>query len=538
MMEQFLQEYSSSLVLLLWLALAATLSVPLLRLLLTRRGPPLPPGPWQWPVIGNMLMMGQLTHRGLAALAGRYGGLFHLRLGRVHAVVVSSPAHAREVLGVQDAAFSNRPASAAVAFLTYGRADMAFAHYGRFRRQVRKLSSARLFSRRGSRAARSWLAVRDESAKLVRAIDAEISGSGGGEAAVDIGELLFVLTKNVVFRAAFGDRGRRQEDELGELLREFSELMGAFSVGDFIPWLRWVDGLRGVDERLRKARAGIDELLDRIIDEHLEGKKKSKDDVDADMLDDMLEFFEEDDDDPAAGKKDGGDEPHNDKGLRLTRNNIKAITMDFMFGGMETVAAAMEWAMAELLRSPDNLRRVQQELAETIGLDRTVLDSDINTVPDSLPFLRCIVKETLRLHPPIPLLLHETATDCVVGGYAVPRRSRVIVNLWAIGRDRSAWVDPDTFRPARFMAEAAEVDLKGGSFELLPFGSGRRACPAIVFGLYEMELALARLLHAFEWALPASEVPEDLDMDDVFGLSAPRAVRLRAVPKLRLTCPL
>ncbi|PNT78334.1 cytochrome P450 84A1 [Brachypodium distachyon] len=536
MMQQLFQaEYyssSSSLLLLLWLALAAaTLSVPLLRLRLTPRGPPLPPGPWPLPVIGNMLMMGRLTHRGLAALAGRHGGLFHLRLGRVHAVVVSSPAHAREVLSVQDAAFSGRPASAAVAYLTYGRADMAFAPYGRFWRQVRRLSSTRLFS---SRRSQSWLAVRDESAALVRAI-AESSGSGGE--VVDVGELMFVLTKNVVFRAAFGageSRGRRQE-ELVERLHEFSELMGVFSVGDFFPWLRWVDGLRGVNGRLRRARGGLDELVDGIIDEHVEGKKR-KGDVDADMVDDMFAFLD-DDDLAAAGKiKDDGD--NDDDGLRLTRDNIKAIIMDFMFGGTETVAAAMEWAMAELLRSPNDLRRVQQELTETIGLDRTVEETDINT-PDSLPFLRCIVKETLRLHPPVPLLLHESMTDCVVGGYTVPRRSRVIVNLWAIGRDRSAWgLDADTFRPARFVGEAAHVDLKGGCFELLPFGSGRRACPAMVFGMYEMELALARLLHAFEWALPDGVKPEELDMGDVFGLTLPRAVRLRAVPKLRLTCSL
>jgi ferulate-5-hydroxylase len=153
-----------------------------------------------------------------------------------------------------------------------------------------------------------------------------------------------------------------------------------------------------------------------------------------------------------------------------------------------------------------------------------------------------VVKEILRLHPPVPLLLHETASDCVVGGYAVPVGSRVIVNAWAINRDGAAWgEDAGAFRPARFMpgeGEAAAVDFKGGNFEFIPFGSGRRACPAIVFGLYELELALARLVHAFEWALPGGMAPEDLDMEDVFGLTATRAVRLHAVPTLRLTCPL
>uniref|UniRef100_A0ACD5WJV0 Uncharacterized protein n=1 Tax=Avena sativa TaxID=4498 RepID=A0ACD5WJV0_AVESA len=505
----------------LWLVLA-TLAFALLRTHLTSRSPPLPPGPMPLPIIGNMLMMDQLTHRGLAALAGKYGGLLHLRLGRVHTVVVSTPEYAREVLQVQDIAFSNRPASTAIAYLTYDRADMAFAHYGHFWRQVRKLSAVKLFSRRRTE---SWLAVREGSAELVRTV-AESAGQS-----INVGELIFALTNNVVLRAAFGTRDGGRQDEFIALMQEFSGLFGAFNVGDFIPWLGWVDA-RGINKRLRAARAFLDELIDKIIDEHVKSGK-STDDADADMVDDMLAFLDEATDGDTTGD---GDELHN--GFRLTRNNIKAIIMDFMFGGTETVASTVEWALAELLRSRGNLRRLQRELADVVGLDRNVDEGDV----EKLPFFRSVVKEILRLHPPVPFLLHETAVDCVVGGrYTVPVGSRVIVNVWAINRDGEAWgKDANAFRPARFMpgeGEAAAADFKGGCFQFIPFGSGRRACPAIVFGLYELELMLARLVHAFEWALPGGMKPEELDMADVFGLTAPRAVRLHAVPTPRLTCP-
>jgi len=96
-----------------------------------------------------------------------------------------------------------------------------------------------------------------------------------------------------------------------------------------------------------------------------------------------------------------------------------------MFGGTETVASSIEWAMKELLRNPDDLRRLQQELADVVGMDRNVTESDLS----ELPFLTCVVKETLRMHPPIPMLYYATAKDCVVGGYSVPRGSQVTVNV-------------------------------------------------------------------------------------------------------------
>lgn len=204
-----------------------------------------------------------------------------------------------------------------------------------------------------------------------------------------------------------------------------------------------------------------------------------------------------------------------------------------MFGGTETVASAIEWAMAELMHSPEDLQRVQKELADVVGLDRRIEESDL----EKLTYLKCAIKETLRLHPPIPLLLHETAEDTVVSGYHVPAKTRVMINAWAIGRDRNAWEDPDTFKPSRFLNESAP-DFKGSNFEFIPFGSGRRSCPGMQLGLYGLDLAVANLLHCFTWELPDGLKPSEMDMGDVFGLTAPRATRLVAIPTPRLLCPM
>ncbi|THU56255.1 hypothetical protein C4D60_Mb11t15350 [Musa balbisiana] len=485
-----------------------------------RRKLPFPPGPTPLPIVGNMLIMGQLTHRGLAKLAERYGGLCHLRLGFVHVFAVSTSEIARQVLQVQDAVFSNRFATIAITYLTYDRADMAFAHYGPFWRQMRKLCVMKLFSKKR---AESWASVREEVDAAVRAI------TDGAGAAVNLGELMFSLTKNITFRAAFGTQSHEKQEEFIAILQEFSLLFGAFNIGDFIPWVSWMD-LQGINKRFKVAREALDGFIDKIIEEHMANPKEA-DAEDSDMVDEMLAFFEESRD---RTKENEADELQGT--LRLTRSNIKAIIMDVMFGGTETVASAIEWAMAELMKNPEDMRRVQEELASVVGLHRKVRESDLG----KLPHLKCAVKETLRLHPPIPILLHETAEDCQLTGYAVPARSRVMINVWAIGRDKSAWEDADVFRPLRFApgGEAAALDFRGGCFEFVPFGSGRRSCPGMQLGLHSLELAVAQLTHCFSWELPDGMKPGELDMGDVFGLTAPRAVRLVAVPTPRLTCPL
>ncbi|KAK7376061.1 hypothetical protein VNO78_34911 [Psophocarpus tetragonolobus] len=481
-----------------------------------RKTAPYPPGPKGLPIIGNMNMMEQLTHRGLAKLAKQYGGVLHLRMGFLHMVAISNAEAARQVLQVQDNIFSNRPATIAISYLTYDRADMAFAHYGPFWRQMRKICVIKLFSRKR---AESWNSVRDEVDTIVRSVEASLGNP------VNVGEFVFNLTKNIIYRAAFGSTSQEGQDEFISILQEFSKLFGAFNIADFVPFLGWLDP-QGLHKTLVKARAALDSFIDKIIHEHIEKKRNFNCDQETDMVDELLNFYGH-----HTKLNNDSDDLHNS--VRLTKDNIKAIIMDVMFGGTETVASGIEWAMAELMRSPDDLRRVQQELADVVGLERRVEEADL----EKLTFLKCVVKETLRMHPPIPLLLHETAEDASVCGYFVPKGSRVMINAWAIGRDKDAWEDPEAFKPSRFLNPHVP-DFKGNNFEFIPFGSGRRSCPGMQLGLYTLELAVAHLLHCFTWGLPDGMKPSELDTSDVFGLTAPRASRLVAVPSKRLLCPL
>ncbi|KNA12691.1 hypothetical protein SOVF_123620 [Spinacia oleracea] len=310
-----------------------------------------PPGPMGLPVIGNMMMMDQLTHRGLAKLAQRYGGLFHLKMGFVHMMVVSSPEEARQVLQVHDTIFSNRPATIAISYLTYDRADMAFAHYGPFWRQMRKLCVMRLFSRKR---AESWQSVRDEVDYIVQAL------TDRAGCTVNVGEHVFNLTKNIIYRAAFGSSSSEGQDEFISILQEFSKLFGAFNIADFIPFFSWVDP-NGLNDRLVNARSALDGFIDRIIDDHINQKKAISGQhviKEEDMVDDLLNFYSEE------AKVNESEDLQN--AIKLTKDNIKAIIMDVMFGGTETGYAIVE---------PD-----QVGLAALAGVDRVARDADLMSI--------------------------------------------------------------------------------------------------------------------------------------------------------------
>jgi cytochrome P450 len=197
---------------------------------------------------------------------------------------------------------------------------------------------------------------------------------------------------------------------------------------------------------------------------------------------------------------------------------------------MDTSATVIEWAMSELMKHPPVMKKVQKELKDVVGLERMVEESDL----DSLEYLDMVLKENFRLHPVAPLLLpHEAMEDCTVNGFHIPQKySKVIINIWAIGRDPSVWSDAEKFFPERFVG--SDIDVRGRDFQLIPFGSGRRGCPGMQLGLTVVRLVVAQLVHCFDWELPDNMLPNELDMTEEFGVTTPRAQHLLAIPSYRL----
>ncbi|XP_057819505.2 cytochrome P450 71AU50 [Cryptomeria japonica] len=465
----------------------------------------LPPGPRPWPVIGNLHLLGSLPHKSLAELGNKYGPIMFLRLGSVPTVVASSPAMAKEFLKTHDLIFANRPPSATGKYLACERRDVAQAPYGEYWRQMRKLCTIELLTAKRTDSFR-W--VREEEVRaMVRSLWEE---SEKGVRCVDLRKPISSLTLNIICRMF---AGRTYSDhELGggkwflQMVAEIMHLSGVIVVGDFIPSLAFLDW-RGYCRRMQDARKVFDEFFDKLIDEHVERRRSKKSD-DPDIVDVLLDMAESE-----------------TAEIQVSRIHIKAIIMDMLSAGVETSATTIEWAMTEMLRNPQVMERAQQEIELEVGRDRIVRESDLV----NLDYLRCVVKETFRLHPPAPLLIpHESTQGCNVGGYYIPPKTRLLVNVWAIGRDESVWEDPLEFKPERFIGSS--IDVKGHHFEMLSFGTGRRQCPGIAMGLSVVHLAVAQLIHCFHWS-----VEGDLDRDEECGLTVPRKFPIFALPSWRLT---
>ena len=204
---------------------------------------------------------------------------------------------------------------------------------------------------------------------------------------------------------------------------------------------------------------------------------------------------------------------------------ISTILQDLFAAGTDTTSSTLEWAMAELLHNPDKLLKARMELQQTIGKDKQVKESDITR----LPYLQAVVKETFRLHPAVPFLLpRRVEEDTDLEGFTVPKNAQVLVNAWAIGRDPNTWENPHSFVPERFLG--LNMDVKGQNFELIPFGAGRRICPGLPLAIRMLHLMLASLIHSYDWKLEDGVTPENMNMEERFGISLQKAQPLQALP--------
>ncbi|PAN33687.1 hypothetical protein PAHAL_6G038100 [Panicum hallii] len=479
----------------------------------------LPPGPSPWPVIGNLNLIGPLPHRSIRELSARYGPLMSLRFGSFPVVVGSSVDAAEFFLKTQDLAFLDRPRMACGKYTVYNYSGMLWSHYGAYWRQFRKLWLTELLS---ARQLRQTERVRAEEVRAMLR-DLRRAGAAGAAAAVVVKEHLLMVTLNVVSRMVLGRKyvgegagagaAAATPEEFRWMIEEIFFLNGALHIGDMVPWLGWFDP-NGYVGRMKRLGKMFDRFVEHVLREHEDRRRREGQAfVPNDMVDQLLQLA----DDPSLD-------------VPIDRDGVKASILELITGGTDTSSVTVEWAMSELLRKPEVLAKATEELDRVVGRDRLVAEGDI----PSLPYLDAVVKETMRLHPVVPLLIPRVSReDTSVAGYGIPRGTRVLVNVWAIGRDPAVWGDAaEEFRPERFVG--SEVDVKGQDLRLLPFGSGRRMCPAHGLGLRMVQLVLANLVHGFAWRLPDGMAPEKLSMEEKFGISVSRMEQLKAIPEPKL----
>ncbi|XP_057463205.1 flavonoid 3'-monooxygenase CYP75B137-like [Actinidia eriantha] len=471
--------------------------------------PPLPPGPLGLPLVGNLPFLDPELHTYFSALAQTHGPILTLRLGNKIGVVITSPAAAREVLKDHDVIFANRDVPVAGREATYGGFDIVWTPYGPEWRMLRKVCVREMLS--NATLDSVYTLRRQELRRTINYIYNRVGSR------VNVGEQMFLTVLNVITSMLWGGTVRGEDRgslgaEFRQVVTEMTELLGKPNLSDFFPGLARFD-LQGIREQMKGLAKRFDRIFDVMIDQRLrlagQGGTRTES---KDFLQVLLKL------------KDDGDAK-----TPLTMTQLKALLMDMVVGGTDTTSNTVEFAVAEMMNKPEVMRKSQQELETVVGKDNIVEEFHIH----KLPYLYAIMKETLRLHPTLPLLVpHCPSETCIVGGYTIPKGARVFVNAWAIHRDPSIWENPLEFDPDRFLN--SKWDYSGNDFHYFPFGSGRRICAGTAMAERMFMYALASVVHSFDWKLPEGE---KLDVSEKFGIVLKKKIPLVAIPTPRLSDP-
>eukprot|EP00249_Psilotum_nudum_P023489 c28894_g1_i1 orf=478-2094(+) len=475
----------------------------------------LPPGPRGWPLIGNIFDLGKLPHRDLHQLFEKHGPIVRLKLGSFDMIATGDPDITKEVLVTQDDVFASRPQSIAIKYLSFNSQNMSFAPYGNHWRVLRRICMENLLTHKRLQ---SFRPHRQEEARfMVSSINKE---SKEGRS-IRVKEQLATFSMNSTTRMLLGKRyfgtasaGAADSSEFRSLVAETMKLMGEFNIGDFFPALTFLDFLRGKVRQMKSIATRTSEFFSQIIEEREERRKAGK-------FDDVPNFV-----DVILSIRDSG-------GQEFNKTVIEGLLEDMIVGSADTLPIANEWAMAELLRHPKVLKKAQEEIDSVVGKELEVEEEDLN----QLHYLRCIVMETLRLRPPGAFNLpHMSMKATKLAGYDIPANTQILISAFTHARSRKLWGDnAEEFEPERHIHETIKTENNpGADVKYMSFSAGKRRCPGAQLGMIVMMFALARLIHSFDWSLPAGVTVQDIDMTEAYGLTTPMRTPLIAVATPRL----
>ncbi|XP_010669387.2 cytochrome P450 81Q32 [Beta vulgaris subsp. vulgaris] len=486
-----------------------------------------PPRPFLClPLIGHFWLLTFPLAECLAKLAERYGPVVYLEFGWMPSLSVCSASAAEECLSKNDVAFCNRPHRILIGkYAGNNFTSINFSPYGPHWRNLRRIAAVELLSSHRLQSLSGIYIRADEVRLLVQRLYRKVIAGSDTESkskVVDMRPELFDLAMSVMTRLIFGKRYQGlQAKKLEKMVETFFGFANVVHIGDFIPYLRWLDW--GKERRLQKFKQDRDALMRDLIEEYIREIK-------------VKDCHSENNDDSTVKVK-----PMLQVLLELQQSQpeyykdeiIFSILLDLLVGGSDSSATTMEWAFSLLLNHPEVLEKAHTEIENHVGHDRLLAESDLK----SLPYVQCIIKETLRMYPPNPTLFpHESSKDCIVGGYPIPQGTALDVNIWAIQNDPNIWGDPQNFRPERF--DGVEGYRIG--FKMMPFGSGRRICPGEGLAIRVLSLAIGSLIQCFDWEriddqlVDMNKVP-DLFMHKIVPLQARVAPRHAILPKCDCT---
>nr|QWK52253.1 cytochrome P450 71AN1 [Isatis tinctoria] len=456
----------------------------------------LPPSPTKLPFIGNIHQIGSLPHKSLHDLSLKHGGFMFVNLGTTPYLVVSTADALEEMTKNHDITFSNRPANTSLYPLMGNGQDLVYNPHGDQWKQIRKVTALHLMSKN---VVNRFQTLREEEiSRMLETIN--LSSLKGEE--IDMSDLFNVVVTNVLHRSYTGSYVREEMKELDNATRSFlncdvnfKKLLGSFCFEDLLPSLSLFDRFTGFRNLLKITYSELDKIMENLISER---KKDSFVDVLIHQRDNDKQDYD-----------------------------VKAIMQGVFIAAIESAGLELEWLLSDLVKHPRVMRKAQEEVQRVVGTKSKITSHEI----DQMHYLRCIIKETLRLHPP-GIVPRETSSKWIqVGGYDIPPKTKMLVNLFAIQRDPKYWENPEDFIPERF--EDQNIEFMGHK-GYAPFGFGRRNCPGMAYGNSLLEEVMANILYRFDWKMLDGSKVEKLNMDEVSQFVVARKYPLRLVPVQRV----
>ncbi|CAH1243935.1 CYP1A1 [Branchiostoma lanceolatum] len=471
----------------------------------------MPPGPFFWPIIGNLFLFGGQFYLTFQELGKKYGDVFSLKLGMRDVVVLNSLEVIREALVKKGNDFAGRTHTAtgqrhlAVChqgilgpiddkpesdLMSEGRKDIVMGDFTPTWKLQRKLFHGAV------RSYASGHTLEDKVQGALNDVIAEFSSMEGRP--VNIDDHIFKLGCNIVCSATFGHRYKMEDEDFQFLMRmskKFFEIGGQGMLADIYPSLAFLPTpTKTVFTTL------FDEFLDYIkreLDQHVQT-------FDPDNLRDITDHF-------IQLQKEAEEEGDADI-KSLTETHIRQTITDIFGAGMDTTVHTMRWSVLLLAAHPEVQEKLAAELDSVVGRDRQPALAD----RASLPYMDATINEILRFGIVVPTALpHATTVDTTLRGYEIPAGTWIMPNLWNVVRNPEIWGDPNKFRPERFLDDDGKVLPK--PYALMPFSAGRRACPGEPMARADIFLLLGGLVQKFKFRLPEGEGPPDLTPDPKGG---------------------
>ncbi|XVF17591.1 hypothetical protein REPUB_Repub10bG0136800 [Reevesia pubescens] len=455
----------------------------------------LPPSPFALPILGHLHLLKPPLHRTLRDLSQKYGPIFSLKFGSQLVVVISSSSAAEECFSKYDLVLANRPRFTINKYITYNSTTLGSSSYGDHWRNLHQIVTLEVFSSKRLNMLTSL--QRDELKILLRKLH-DISADKFAK--VELKPLILALATNTITRMIAGKRyygedmaGIEEARHARELIDDMFAKVAEPYPGDFLPIFKYLD-TQGFEKKVNKLGREVDVLFQGLVDE----RRRNKGDLESGntMIDHLLSLQES--------------QPE-----LYTDEIIKGLVLNMIAGGTQTMAAMIEWAMANLLNNLSKLKKARAELDAVSGSKQLLDETDLS----KLHYLQNIISETFRLYPAVPLLIPHVSSDYfTIGGYDVPPKTILFFNAWAIQRDPKVWDDSISFSPERF--DNSEVD----PYKLLPFGVGMRQCPGNEFSKRIIGLTLGTLIQYFEWDR-VNEKPIDL-VEEPTGILMPKTLEV------------